>query len=175
MKKLLFAYLALMVFFGGSLMAKELVIDKNRSSATFVIKHLKLTSVDGKFNEFDGKISLSEDGKKITSFVGNAVVKSIDTDNEKRDAHLNAPDYFDSAKYPFVEFKSTKQEGDKLYGEISIKGTTKPVVWDVRVAKSGDTTVVTLTGELNRLDFGVGEKSAMLADDLKLKILIEGK
>ena len=60
---------------------------------------------------------------------------SINTRDEKRDAHLKSPDFFDVAKFPTMTFKSTKVEkageGLKVTGDLTMHGVTKPVVLDV--------------------------------------------
>ena len=61
---------------------------------------------------------------------------TITTDNEKRDAHLKSPDFFDAAGFPTITFKSKRAEAVgngkfKLIGDLTMRGKTKEVVLDV--------------------------------------------
>lgn len=61
---------------------------------------------------------------------------SIDTGVRDGDEHLRSNDFFDMPTYPEITFTSTAVEhggGDsyRVTGDLSIKGTTKPVTLDV--------------------------------------------
>jgi polyisoprenoid-binding protein YceI len=65
------------------------------------------------------------------SLSGSARVASVDVKDENLAAHLQSPDFFDAERYPeltFVSNSSQRTGGDlKIEGEITIRGTTKPV------------------------------------------------
>lgn len=129
-------------------------LDTANSSVKFSVSHLKLTKVDGEFKDFNGKIDY--DGGKLNVLEGSVAIKSINTANEKRDAHLNAPDMFDSAKHPNITFKMTEFSGGKIHGDLTIKETTKHVVLDSKVSESGSNTlIIDATGTINRSEFGI--------------------
>lgn len=83
----------------------------------------------GTINGVTGKINFDLSNLSNTSFEANANIKSINTSNKTRDKHLNAPDYFDTEKYPAISFKSdsiTNSEDEfTLYGKFTIKDITK--------------------------------------------------
>jgi len=93
-------------------------------------------------------------------------VSSIDTDNEKRDAHLKSPDFFDAEKYPYITFTS-KQVSDvegnqfKVTGDLTIKGITKPVTLSVEYLGSAvdpwgnERVAFNAHGTIDRRDFGL--------------------
>jgi polyisoprenoid-binding protein YceI len=62
-------------------------------------------------------------------------VNSIGTRVEARDKDLKSPNFFDTAKYPTIEFNSKRivKNGDKLQliGDLTIHGTTREVTLDV--------------------------------------------
>lgn len=93
------------------------------SSAGFKVKYL-VASFSGRFEEIDAKLS---DG--VLS--GSVPVTSIKVRDENLAAHLQSPDFFDAENHPEIAFRSDRLEIDgdsvELYGEITIKGTTKPV------------------------------------------------
>lgn len=140
-------------------------IDPMHSEIEFKVKHLMISTVTGKFNEFDASIaSANEDftGAKI-SF--SAKTASINTGNEQRDGHLKSDDFFNSEQFPELKFESTSfvKNGDdyKLTGNLTIRDITKEVVLDVVYngtmtdfygnVKAG----FELTGKINRKDFNL--------------------
>lgn len=149
----------------GVVNAKEFAFDKAHSNAEFSVKHLMITNVKGEFKDFNIKLDFDEKTKTINSFEGTAVVASIDTGIEKRDAHLKSADFFDEVNHPQVKFVMTsyKADGDegKMTGDLTIRGTTKQVTFDVEdiatVRDFQDNTRVgfTIEGKINRMDYGL--------------------
>src|SRR5436189_3722111 len=78
----------------------------------------------GHFTDVDAKLTAD-------SLSGSARVASVDVKDENFAAHLQSPDFFDAERHPELTFASTSIErtGDELEvrGEITIRGTTKPV------------------------------------------------
>src|SRR5262245_43777839 len=111
-------------------------IDTAHSEIQFKVKHLMITTVTGHFKKFDLNAETGSDdfatAKKIEF---TADINSIDTNNAQRDAHLKSADFFNAAEYGQLKFVATRYEshGDetKLYGELTIKETTRPVVLNV--------------------------------------------
>lgn len=93
------------------------------SSASFSVKYLVAT-FSGRFDELEAELA---DGR----LRGEVDVASIAVKDENLAAHLQAPDFFDAANHPKIEFVSRELAitGDEvvLEGELTIKGTTKPV------------------------------------------------
>src|SRR3954463_6867018 len=109
------------------------ILDPTHSEIQFKVKHLMISTVTGSFKKFDGYVKT--DGEDLTNakvyFI--ADVNSIFTNNEQRDAHLLANDFFDAENHPQLTFKSEKlekiaEDSYKLYGTLTIKGTSKEVV-----------------------------------------------
>jgi polyisoprenoid-binding protein YceI len=109
-------------------------------------------------------------------------VKSINTDNEMRDKHLQSADFFDAAKFPQLTFKSTsfkKVSGNnyKVAGDLTLHGVTKKIELDaVLVGKAvhpqskKDMVGFKVSGTIKRSDFGIatGFPAAALADEVAL-------
>ena len=142
------------------------VIDPVHSSVNFNIEHLVISEVEGKFKTYNGTITASK-ADLTDAVIDFAIdVNSIDTENEMRDKHLVAPDFFDAAKYPKMTFKSTsfkKVSGNKylLSGNLTIHGITKPAKFDVTyggTAKDGYGNTKAgfkAKGVINRFDYGL--------------------
>lgn len=146
-------------------LAKTYAIDPAHSGITFKVRHLA-TRMPGSFNEFSGTIVYDE--KKPAKSSVEAVIQaaSIDTRNEKRDAHLRNPDFFDVEKYPTITFKSVKvtPQGPgrlKVAGKLSMHGVEKPVALDVeslgvmKDPQGKNRAGFSASGKFNRKDFGI--------------------
>jgi len=146
-------------------------LDLAHTSVQFAVKHMVISEVTGKFNEFSGKVIMSEDDYTGAQIEGSVKIGSINTDNERRDGHLKSEDFFYVKKYPKMTFKSTKVEktGTDTYqisGDLTIRGVTKTVVFD---AKLGGTITAfgnqrmgwQATATINRFDFGLNWDKAI--------------
>jgi polyisoprenoid-binding protein YceI len=86
-------------------------IDKIHSHVGFAVKHMVVSTFRGRFETYDGQLTVGEDG--TPRLEGSVDVDSIAVKDENLAAHLKAPDFFDSANHPQIRFVST----DVRYGE----------------------------------------------------------
>lgn len=147
-------------------MAKNWKIDTAHSEIQFKVKHLMITTVTGYFKNFDLEVTTENDdfttAKKIAF---TADINSIDTNNAQRDQHLKSADFFNADEHAQIQFTGTKYEtnGDeaRLYGDLTIKGVTKPVVLNVEYGgivtdPYGQTKAgFTINGKISRKEFGL--------------------
>ena len=107
------------------------------------------------------------DPKKIEG--GKATIEidatSLKTGADKRDAHLNTPDFLDTKKFPkiTVDIDKVKKAGDKKFtaeATVKFRDVTKkyPVTFDV-VDQTADSIRVKSEVAFSRLDFKVGKDS----------------
>jgi polyisoprenoid-binding protein YceI len=160
-------------------------LDSTHSEIGFKIKHLMISNVSGNFNKFDVEVETRDDNFTTASITAKIKVDSINTNNEQRDAHLRTADFFEAEKHPDILFKSTTieeldNETFNLFGDLTIKETTKPVKLLVEYSGTskdpwGNTKAgFTLNGKINRKDFGISYNAAletggvMLGEELKL-------
>ncbi len=141
-------------------------IDAVHSSVGFVARHLVASKVRGNFTDFEGTIEIGESAatSKVSATIQAA---SITTHNEMRDGHLQSPDFLDLENHPTLTFVSTSvtDKGNDKYdlaGDLTIRGTTKPVVWELEYlgTSPGMAPGVTIAGfeahlEIDRRDYGV--------------------
>ncbi|WP_406829546.1 YceI family protein [Pedococcus sp. KACC 23699] len=135
-------------------------VDASHSELGFTARHLMVTKVRGKFNEFEATANVADD---VAASTINATVQlaSVDTGSADRDAHIKGEDFFDVEKNPTMTFTSTQVTDDTLKGDLTIKGVTKPVEFDLEFnglatdpwgnQKAG----FEATTEINRKDFGL--------------------
>lgn len=144
-------------------------IDPVHSDVGFVIRHVMVSKVRGHFTRFEGRIVTAADPLE-SSVTATIDLTSIDTSNQQRDDHVRSADFFEVEKYPTMTYHSSgirrEGAGHVLDGELTLKGTTRPVPLKLEVngfgpdpfaadPLTGARAGFTATGEINRLDFGV--------------------
>ncbi len=165
-------------------------IDPAHSQAMFTVRHMAISNVKGQFQKTTGTVVIDEADVTRSTVEASIDVNSLDTRVEQRDGHLKSPEFFDAAKYPAITFKSTKVEkaGEgklKVTGNLTIKGTTKPVVLEVEgpsapVKDPGGNVRrgLTATTTINRFDYGLEwnklvEAGPVVGKDIKIEIEAE--
>lgn len=142
-------------------MAIKWNLDPAHSEMEFKVRHMMITNVSGNLQKFN--VTAETDDDKFTNakieFTGDTT--SITTHNEKRDQHLQTADFFETGQHPEMKFVSTSYENDKLNGNLTIRGVTRPVTLNVEfggVGKDpyGNTKAgFTISGKINRKDYGL--------------------
>lgn len=131
MKRLILLFAAMLATSSLALAADTYKIDPAHSSANFTVKHMGISTVHGRFTDVSGTILFDEKVPENSSVTAVIKTASVNTDNATRDKHLNTPDFFDTAKYPEITFKSTsiRRDGAKYVavGNLTIKDVTKQV------------------------------------------------
>jgi len=161
-------------------------VDASHSNVGFKVKHMMISNVVGKFDTFNGSFEYDEKTKTLKSLVGEIDVNSINTENEKRDAHLKSAEFFSANEFNNIKFVLSKIDGDKAYGKLTMRGVTKDVTLDLENNGTikdpyGNTRVgLALSGKINRMDYGlkynaVLEAGGVAVDEIvKLDIQLEG-
>ena len=111
-------------------------IDPAHSSINFTARHMMIAKVHGRFQKFTGTVSFDENSPANTTVDITIDAASLDTKEDKRDAHLRSGDFLEVEVYPTLTFKSSRVElvdndNAKLIGDLTIKNVTKEVVLDV--------------------------------------------
>jgi len=149
-------------------------IDPSHSTAEFTVRHLMITNVRGRFGKLSGTVDFDPERPEQATVEATIDATSIDTREEKRDAHLRSADFFDVEKYPELKFQSKKltksDDGFALTGDLTRHGVTKEITLDVEGPSAptkdpwGNTRIgASATGKLNRKDWGLGWNAALEA------------
>ncbi|PYC87937.1 polyisoprenoid-binding protein [Streptomyces tateyamensis] len=150
----------------------DYTIDTTHSRLGFSVRHAMVTNVRGEFAEWEGVLHLDGSNPANSTAELTIQVASINTGNEQRDGHLRTGDFFEVETHPLISFRSTgteqlDAETYRMTGELTIKGTTRPVTLDLeytgtatdpyglqRLGFEGRTTV-------DRTDFGLTYNAAL--------------
>ncbi|MGA7172679.1 MAG: YceI family protein [Candidatus Dormiibacterota bacterium] len=162
-------------------------VDNAHTSVEFSARHMMVSTVKGHFNDFTGEVEI--DPQDLTRSWAKAKIQasSVDTREERRDAHLRSADFFDVEKFPVISYRSGRIEsrGDNRFlvqGELTIKDVTRAV--ELAVEFLGMQTSpygfqvagFEVSGSLSRKDFGLNWNVAletggwMVGDEIKLRI-----
>ena len=165
-------------------------IDPAHTLVEFSAKHMMVTTVRGRFAGVKGTIVLDEGDPSKSSVTAEIDASTLDTRTEQRDNHLRSADFLHVEQHPQITFKSTKIEharGDhyKVTGDLTIRGTTRPVTLDTTLNGQGKTPfgteVVGFSAEtsINRKDWGLNWNVALEAggflvgDTIKITLEVE--
>jgi polyisoprenoid-binding protein YceI len=160
------------------------------TSAQFTVRHMMLTNVRGEFRNVTGTLTYDPANPNASTVEAQIEVKSMGTTGvEQRDAHLLSADFLDAEKFPYITFKSTKVEvngeSGKVYGDLTIKDVTRPVVLEVEklgeVKSPWGQTVLGFSGstKINREEFGLTWNVALetggwlVGKDIKIDLDVE--
>lgn len=157
-------------------------LDTAHSEIGFKVKHMMISTVTGHFEDFNATVTTASDDFKDAEFDFVATVGSINTKNADRDNHLRSNDFFNAEAYPEMTFTSTAFDGEKMIGDLTIRGITKSIALNVEfngiaVDPYGQTKAgFEITGTLNRKDFGLAWSavteagSVVVAEQVKLVV-----
>jgi polyisoprenoid-binding protein YceI len=164
-------------------------LDTNHSSIDFTIRHLGVSKVRGRFQQFDVDVVVGE-SLSDTSVHATVDLSSIDTGNKDRDAHVLSADILDVERRPTLTFRSTSVTGSgdewQLHGEATIGEVTRPITLDIDfggietfIGDGSRHAGFEAKGELRRKDFGIdialppGVSGVMLGDVIKIELDIQ--
>lgn len=169
----------------GAQAADTYTIDAVTSSAIFRVKHFNVAYFYGTFNEIGGSLTWDQAAPANSKVDITIQAASVDSRNEKRDAHLANPDFFDAKQYPVLKFSGTSfkaldAERYEVAGEFTMHGVTKPLT--ITVTKTGEgkdpkgdhrigfeTTFV-----VKRSEFGMDKMLANIGDEVTVIFSTEG-
>lgn len=165
--------------------ADSFTVDPVHSSISFMISHQGISNIHGRFNQFSGQFTIDRDDPSKSSFALSIPVESVDTNNQKRDEHLRAPDYFNAKQFPLMTFQSTKVKaidgGYEVTGDLTLHGVKKEITLEL---KGGNKLVefpkgmhrigMTTDTAIKRSDYGMrAELPVSLGDDVRIIMGIE--
>lgn len=159
-------------------------IDTAHSSVKFSIRHF-VAKTTGNFADFTGTLKVDRHDLTNSSVEAKIQIPSVDTNSEKRDAHLQEDDYFDAPAHPVMTFQSTQweaAEGENQFqvtGDLTIRGITKEVVLDVELLGFGEgmrgafLSGWEATTTLDRTDWGINGGQPAVGTEVDVTINIE--
>lgn len=184
MKKLAILAVAASMSSAAFAATETYVIDGTHTFPRFEYNHLGYSIQVSRFDKTSGKITLDRAAR--TGSVDVVIdAKSVDTGYALFNEHIQGEDYFYTAKYPTITFKSgsMKFDGDKLVavnGDLTVKGVTKPVTLTVtsfhcmpHPMLKKDACGANATTKIKRSEFNAGKSAPYVSDEVTLTIPVE--
>ncbi len=172
---------------GAAFAADTYTLDPSHSQIVFTYDHLGFSTTYGMFSGFEGEIVFDEAAPEASSVSVSIPVISMFTGWEARESHFFGPDFFNAAEGDMVTFASTGIEvtGENtanITGDLTIQGTTKPVVLAAKLNQAGDNPLAgkpwlgfDATATVLRSDFRFGAFAPAVSDEVKVMISIEAQ
>ena len=166
-------------------------LDPVHSDITFSIRHLGISTVRGHLKAASGSASFDTTDPNSLNLNVEIDANTLSTGNDQRDEHVKSADFLDTAKFPTITFSVTGveshgPEAQKITGDLTLKGVTKPVVLEVE-GPSAETTDpygnvkigASATTVINRKDFGISfhgvldSGALLLGEDIKVALDVQ--
>jgi polyisoprenoid-binding protein YceI len=168
-------------------------IDASHTNVEFAAKHLMITTVKGRLATLSGEISLNGSHPERSSVAVNFDVASLDTRSQQRDDHLRSADFLDVARFPSINFRSTRVAGlelepghrFELTGLLTIRDVTREVSLDAVFEGSGkdpwggERLSFSASTAIDRRDFGLTWNTAMesggflVGNDVRIQLEVQ--
>lgn len=160
-------------------------LDSSHGYITFTYNHLGFSNPRVGFNRFDTELTLDSSDPENSAVEVTIDASSIDSRVADFNDHLNGSDFFNTAEYPTITFKSTKVEatGENTFdvtGDLTILGTTKPVTLAATINKAANhpmrnvpTVGLSASAKLMRSEWGLGAYVPAVSDEVELSIEVE--
>lgn len=159
-------------------------IEGTHTFPRFEYSHFGYSTQLSRFDKTTGTITLDKAAK--TGSVDVTIdTTSVNTGYPLFNQHIQGEDFFDTATYPTITYKSTKVnfDGDKptsVEGNLTVKGVTKPVTLTVtsfhcmpHPMLKKDACGANATATIKRSEFNAGKYAPYVGDEVKLTIAVE--
>jgi polyisoprenoid-binding protein YceI len=164
-------------------------LDPEHSTIEFRVTHMVVSKTTGRFTDYAGFIDMDAEAGNVTAIEATMKAGSINTNHEKRDAHIRNADFLDVEHYPTMTFKmkSYKKTAESFIavGDFTLRGVTKEVILVGRYNGStkdpwGNTRAgFSAEGKLNRKDFGLiwnktlDSGGLVVGDEVQIRLEVE--
>ncbi|MBV6413971.1 MAG: YceI family protein [Xanthomonadales bacterium] len=162
-------------------------IDQVHSQVHASVLHMGMSNSTARFEIKDGSITADSADWNAAKVAATLDIAGISLGDDTWQEHVSASKWFDVASFPEARFVSTRVErtGDQMlaiHGDLTLKGTTKPVVLQARINHAGPHPMskqpalgISASGSLKRSEFGISEYLGSISDEVQLRIEIEAK
>lgn len=176
--------LLILSLIAGSVQAESYVIDVTHTLPIFEVNHLGFSTQRGRFNEAHGDIEL--DFKTHAGQVNLTIeANSIDMGLGKWDEHMKSEDFFNTAKFPTIQFSARNFEFENdipvaANGSLTLLGVTRPVHLQIQHFACGENPIVkkrvcgaNVIADIKRSEFGMTKYLPAVSDEVHVLVPVE--
>jgi len=171
MKRIIIAASVLLVLCSFTLVTLKPVDEDD--AVTFVIKNFGINT-KGSFSGLKGSLKWDAANPAASQVSASVDANTINTNIDSRDKDLKEEKYFNTPKYPTINFTSTAISATSVTGNLTIKGTTKSITFPITVTPSKAGYLFQGNFTINRRDYDVGGNSMVLSDEVKVTLKVQG-
>jgi polyisoprenoid-binding protein YceI len=169
----------------GAAKADTYAFDPGHTEIRFSWNHFGVSQMSGMITNYEGRLNFDAAAPEKSTLQITAKTDSLWTHTDQLTQHLKSADFFDAAKHPEISFKTTKVEmtGEKagrITGDMTIKGVTKPVTFDVKLVFKGNHPMTSKPAlgfqaktTIKRSEFAVGKYVPAVSDDVVITVNTE--
>lgn len=163
--------IVVLLLYSKTVVAQNIRLAPENALINFEIKHLKVLTVQGSFDKFEGNFSKHDSVWVISGFIES---ESINTGNEERDKTLRTDAYLDVENYPSIRFEGTGTEFEKrifVSGIITIKNLNAELKFDL-LKKEGDFVSDKISISRKKLGLTFDSMDLLIGNEIKASLII---
>jgi polyisoprenoid-binding protein YceI len=165
--------------------AGRYALDPHHWSIVFDVDHFHYSRFVMRFNQANAQLDVGAGGIDNAHVTVTVDAESVDTNVALLNKLVAGKDIFDAEHYPKISFDATGllrtgERGGRVTGQLTIRGTTRPIVLDVTYNGSGvnpltkaETLGFSATGTVKRSAFGLTTWFPAVGDELRVSIQAE--
>lgn len=181
--------LAFLILWSGAALAepRRYVIDPEHATVAFLVPHIGYASVLGQFLKLEGSFVYDPDARKLDGLTVSIDAGSVFSNHAARDEHVRGADFLDAGRHPTIRFvgqraEPTGETTGRVYGELTVRGVTRPVELAVTRNKMGPypwgenyVVGVSVRTTLKRSEFGMtyALENGLVGDEVDVIIELE--
>ena len=164
-------------------------VDPDHSIIEFRVAHMVVSKTSGRFTDYRGFADMDPDVRTFKAIEATINTASVNTNQEKRDAHLRNADFLDVQQFPTMIYKmksyKSAGEGYTALGDLTLHGVTKEIALTgtfngvTRDPWGNQRAGFSAEGTLNRKDFGMiwnktlDSGGLVVGDEVQIRLDIE--
>ena len=157
-------------------------LDPDHGKITWSVDHLGFSTYIGQFVNVQADLTLDPANPANSRLTATIPLTEVDSNSDGLDAHLQTPDFFDTANHPVATFVSRSVTVDAddpseatVVGDLTLRGVTRPVTMEVEFNQAGQSMGAYKAGfdgeaTIRRSEFGINFALPALGDEVKLHI-----
>jgi polyisoprenoid-binding protein YceI len=165
--------------------AGDYVLDRAHASVVWRVMHMGLSRYTARFDRMDGKLDLRPGSASSSSVEFTIEAASVNTGIAPFNRQLMDPDWFDGTKHPQIRFRSSAFElvsgtRYRLLGDLSFRGVSKPVTWEVTFNGGlynsfvqGHAVGFSAKTKLKRADWGMTKLADLVGNEVEVEVEVE--
>lgn len=162
-------------------------IDPVHTRIVFFVEHARFARSIGLFRPVEGGLWFDEADWPNGRIDLCLPLTALDMGDRGWENALRRPDFFDASRHPQMCFRSTRVERidetrGRLHGDLSLRGTTRPVVFDFTVndVRRFSLTLkrrlgISATARLSRSEFGMTRDKTLIGDTVEVMVELEAQ